>query len=103
MGDNDRAFIDLFPKEAPPCWPRPLLRNKAVFFDPEYICEHLIPADSFYRRFCDTVAPLITDDLFADMYCPDNGRPPIPPKLLALATILQFHRNLSDREMEREI
>lgn len=35
------------------------------------------------------------------MYSPDTGRPAIPPSLLACATILQFHRNLSDREMER--
>ena len=61
----------------------------------------MIPSDSFYRRFRDIVSPLITDDLFADMYCLDNGRPPISPALLARATILQFHRNLSDREMER--
>jgi transposase len=35
------------------------------------------------------------------MYCRDNGRPALSPALLAMATILQFHRNLSDREMER--
>jgi IS5 family transposase len=35
------------------------------------------------------------------MYCKNNGRPPISPALLAMATILQHYRDLSDREMER--
>ena len=77
--------------------------SQGSFYDPEYICDHLIPPDSFYRRFRDIVSPLINDAMFAEMYCPDNGRPPISPALLARATILQFHRNLSDREMERAL
>ena len=75
--------------------------RQGSFYDPEFICEQLIPADSFYRRFREKVNPLITDRMFESMYCLDNGRPPIAPSLLAKATILQFHRNLSDREMER--
>jgi transposase len=75
--------------------------QQGSFFDPEYVCEQLIPADSFYRQFRQRVRPLIKDEMFADMYSLDNGRPPIAPSLLVMATILQFHRNLSDREMER--
>jgi len=75
--------------------------QQGSFFDPEYVCEQLIPSDSFYRRFREKVRPLIRDDMFQSMYCLGNGRPPISPALLAMATILQFHRNLSDREMER--
>jgi len=77
------------------------VEHQRSFYDADQICESLIPPDSFYRQFREVVAPLIQDEQFKDMYCPDNGRPPIPPSLLALATILQFHRNLSDREMER--
>lgn len=77
-------------------------RNKqASFYDADYICEQLIPEDSFYRKFRDIVWPLIKDKQFEKMYCKDNGRPAIPPSLLAMATVLQFYRNLSDREMER--
>jgi transposase len=47
------------------------------------------------------VTPLIDDEQFEDMYSLDNGRPSISPALLAMATILQFYRCLSDREMER--
>jgi transposase len=71
------------------------------FYDADQVCESLMPPDSFYRRFREVVAPLITDEQFKDMYCIDTGRPAISPALLACATILQFHRNCSDREMER--
>jgi transposase len=75
--------------------------GQGSFLDADYICEQLIPSDSFYRKFRDVVWPLIKDENFKEMYCTDNGRPPISPSLLAMATILQFHKNLSDREMER--
>ncbi|NIP28263.1 MAG: IS1182 family transposase [Phycisphaerae bacterium] len=75
--------------------------SQASFFDTSFICEGLIPTESFYRKFREIVWPLIDDEMFASMYCLDNGRPPISPALLAMATILQFHKNLSDREMER--
>lgn len=75
--------------------------GQGSFLDADYICEQLIPPDSFYRKFRDVVWPLIKDENFKEMYCNDNGRPPISPSLLAMATILQFHKNLSDREMER--
>jgi len=71
------------------------------FYDADSVCEQLIPEDSFYRKFREIVAPLIDDSMFELMYCMDNGRPPISPSLLAMACILQFYRNLSDREMER--
>jgi len=71
------------------------------FYDANEVCEQLIPEDSFYRKFREVVAPLIDDSMFESMYCTDNGRPPISPSLLAMACILQFYRNLSDREMER--
>ncbi len=75
--------------------------RQGSFYDPEYICEQLIPQDSFYRKFREVVWPLVKDEDFDSMYCKNNGRPPISPSLLAMATILQFQKNLSDREMER--
>lgn len=76
-------------------------QSQASFFDAEYICEELIPPDSYYRKFKEIVSPLMDELDFETMYCQDNGRPPISPKLLAMVLLLQFHRNLSDREMER--
>ena len=75
--------------------------KQAIFFDATYICEKLIPEDSFYRKFREIVWQVIDDGQFSSIYCKDNGRPSVSPALLAIATILQFHWNLSDREMER--
>jgi transposase len=75
--------------------------KQGSFYDSDYVCDQLIPPDSFYRKFREVVCPIIKDEDFEEMYCVDNGRPPISPSLLAMATILQFHKNLSDREMER--
>ncbi len=71
------------------------------FYDVAHVCDKLIAKDSFYRQFREIVWPLVDDEQFESMYCKDNGRPPISPALLAMATILQFYRDLSDREMER--
>jgi len=80
---------------------KPKKSMQRSFHDTDFICEQLILQDSFYRKFREKVVPLIDDEMFSSMYCSDNGRPPISPALLAMATILQFHKNLSDREMER--
>ncbi len=75
--------------------------QQGSFYDTDYLCERMIPQDSFYRKFREKVWPLLEDEQFESMYCQDNGRPPIRPSLLAMATIIQFHKDLSDREMER--
>ncbi|MCI0623855.1 MAG: IS1182 family transposase [Acidobacteria bacterium] len=75
--------------------------HQASFFDVEFLCESLIPPDSYYRKFREMVWSLLPDEAFAAMYCQDNGRPPIPPRRLAMALLLQFHQDLTDREMER--
>ncbi|WP_082021125.1 IS1182 family transposase [Geobacter anodireducens] len=80
---------------------RSRLDHQTSFYDANYVCERLIPKDSFYRKFKEIVSPLIDDKQFESMYCKNNGRPPISPALLAMATILQHYRDLSDREMER--
>lgn len=71
------------------------------FNDTDYLCSRLIPENNFYRKFREIVEPLLKDEVFSSMYSADNGRPAISPALLSMATILQFYRNLTDREMER--
>ena len=75
--------------------------RQTTFTDADHLCAHLIPQDSFYHKFREIISPLIKDEQFDSMYCKDNGRPSIAPSLLAMVTILQFYKNLSDREMER--
>lgn len=76
-------------------------RQQTSFLDSDYYCDQLIPKNSFFRKFRDLVGPLIKDEIFEDLYCGTNGRPPISPALMAKAMLLQYHMNLSDREMER--
>ena len=67
------------------------------FFDSQSL-PHRVPADSFYGRMGAVSDVLFRDDDLEMMYCPDNGRPSIPPSLLSGVTLLQFHDNVSDAE-----
>ena len=41
---------------------------------------------------------MFSDDDFAEIYCPDNGRDSVPPSLLATALLLQTYDQVSDAE-----
>ena len=59
---------------------------------------HRVPADSFYGRMGAVSGVLFKDDDLKEMYCPDNGRPSLPPSLLSGVLLLQFHDDVSDEE-----
>jgi len=59
---------------------------------------HPVPADSFYARMGALSDVLFPDDDLADMYCPDNGRPSLPPSLMNGVLLLQFYDDVSDEE-----
>ncbi len=67
------------------------------FFEAQSL-PHRVPADSFYGRMGAVHDVLFCDDDLAMMYCPDNGRPSIPPSLMSGATLLQFYDDVSDAE-----
>lgn len=54
--------------------------------------------DSFYGFLALRRGQLFQDEDFAALYCPDNGRPSIPPSLLATALLLQTYDGVSDEE-----
>jgi hypothetical protein len=54
--------------------------------------------DSFYGFLALHREELFCDEDFADLYCPDNGRPSVPPSLLATALLLQAYEGISDEE-----
>ena len=54
--------------------------------------------DSFYGFLAAHRRELFCDEDFADLYCPDNGRPSVPPSLLATALLLQAYEGISDEE-----
>jgi hypothetical protein len=51
---------------------------------------HAVPAASFYGRLAAVSDVLFRDDDLAARYCPDNGRPSLPPSLLCGVLLLQF-------------
>lgn len=57
-----------------------------------------IGRDSFYGFLANQRGKLFRDEDFAEFYCPDNGRPSVPPSLLAYALLLQTHDRVSDEE-----
>lgn len=67
------------------------------FFDAQSL-PHRVSPDSFYGRMGAVSDVLFHDDDLAMMYCPDNGRPSLPPSLMVGATLLQFYDDVSDAE-----
>ena len=67
------------------------------FFDAQNL-PHCVPADSFYGRMAAVSDVLFPDEDLAMMYCPDNGRPSLPPSLMNGVLLLQFYDNVSDEE-----
>jgi hypothetical protein len=57
-----------------------------------------IGRDTFYGQVAQSRSRLFRDEDFAALYCPDNGRPAVPPSLLAVALLLQAHDKVSDEE-----
>src|SRR3954452_1039749 len=54
--------------------------------------------DSFYGFLATQRGRLFHDEDFAALYCLDNGRPSVPPSLLATVLLLQAHDGVSDAE-----
>jgi hypothetical protein len=54
--------------------------------------------DSFYGFLALHRRELFRDEDFTELYCSDNGRPSVPPSLLATALLLQIYEGVSDEE-----
>jgi len=61
----------------------------------------VIPSDSFYARLSMVRDLLVDDQTYASLYkASPKGRPSIPPSLVVLTMLLQYHDDCSDRETE---
>lgn len=67
-------------------------------FDIGFLYKDRIPEKSFYAFLEANRERLFSDDDFAALYVLDNGRPSVPPSLLATALLLQCHDKTSDHE-----
>jgi transposase len=56
---------------------------------------------SFYGWLASQRGELFRDEQFAGLYVLDNGRPSVPPSLLAVALVLQTYEGVSDDEAKR--
>jgi len=72
-------------------------RQKNLFSADNNYLEY-IGENSFYGFLAKHRHRLFNDDDFAELYCTNNGRPSIPPSLMAVALLLQAHDNVSDSE-----
>src|SRR6059058_4638028 len=57
--------------------------------------------DSFYGWLASQRGELFRDEAFAGLYVLDNGRPSVPPSLLAVARVLQTYDGVSDEEAKQ--
>jgi len=57
--------------------------------------------DSFYGWLASQRGELFRDEAFAGLYVPNNGRPSVPPSLLATALVLQAYAGVSDEEAKQ--
>ncbi|MCA1717322.1 MAG: IS1182 family transposase [Actinobacteria bacterium] len=64
----------------------------------------LIPADSFYARLARWRDVLVNDEDYAPLYKDSpRGRPSIPPSMVVLAMLLEYHDDCSDAEAEQRM
>jgi hypothetical protein len=67
-------------------------------FEADHLYLKYVGADSFYGYLASQRNKLFRDEDFAEMYCPDNGRPGVAPSQLATALLLQTYGKVSDEE-----
>ena len=67
-------------------------------FDASWRYGDFVGRDSFYGFLAQQRDVLFADAKFAELYCADNGRPSVPPSILATALVLQTHDRTSDEE-----
>src|SRR5205823_13499385 len=56
---------------------------------------------NFYGFLASQRDELFRDEDFAGLYCSNNGRPSVPPSLLATALVLQAYDGVSDDEAKQ--
>lgn len=67
-------------------------------FEADNLYLDFVGRDTFYGFLSLNGDRLFSDEQFASLYCPDNGRKSVPPGLLAGALVLQAHDKVSDEE-----
>jgi transposase len=70
-------------------------------FEADTLYGDFVGKRTFYGYLASQRGELFRDEDFAALYCPNNGRPSVPPSLLATALVLQTYDGVSDEEATR--
>jgi hypothetical protein len=70
-------------------------------FEADTMFADFVGQRSFYGYLASQRGELFRDEDFAALYCRDNGRPSVPPSLLATALLLQTYDVVSDDEAKQ--
>jgi hypothetical protein len=70
-------------------------------FEADALYGDFVGRTSFYGFLAAHRGELFRDEDFAGLYCLSNGRPSVPPSLLATALVLQSYDGASDEEAKR--
>src|SRR5579859_2169752 len=70
-------------------------------FEADTMYGDYVGSETFYGFLGAHRHELFRDEDFAALYCSNNGRPSVPPSLLATALVLQTYDKVSDEEAVR--
>src|SRR6266700_910804 len=70
-------------------------------FEADTMFADFVGRRNFYGYLASQRGELFRDEDFASLYCPNNGRPSVPPSLLATALVLQTYDGVSDEEAKQ--
>jgi transposase len=70
-------------------------------FESDTLYGDFVGRDTFYGFLAGQRGELFRDEDFAALYVLDNGRPSVPPSLLATALVLQTYDGVSDEEAKQ--
>src|SRR5690242_12481139 len=70
-------------------------------FEADTLFADFVGRQNFYGFLASQRGELFRDEEFAALYCSSNGRPSVPPSLLATALVLQTYDGVSDDEAKQ--
>jgi transposase-like protein DUF772 len=70
-------------------------------FEADTLYGEFVGRETFYGWLASQRGELFRDEDFAGLYVLDNGRPSVPPSLLATALVLQTYDGVSDDEAKQ--
>lgn len=71
--------------------------------DASSLCGHLVPEGSVHAFLATHRRELFPDDLFADLFPSERGRPSVPADVIAAVMVLQHLEGVSDREARQRL